>query len=159
LYRQGKRALHKASRKPKTDFSRIHPGFDYAKKFAERLLENLEKKKIKVDIDSKVKVALIDDGVDPEFRSVGPRLAKSGYPRGTLDGNMIPFYTSTTEHGSKMAWIIQTICPFVQIYVAKIDTRDSTDLFHPQFSVAKAEPVCLDLYSFFCSLSFLCLGV
>jgi hypothetical protein len=89
----------------------------------------------------KVKVALIDDGVDPEYQGVGTSLAKSGYPPGTLDGNMAPFYTSTTEHGSKMAWIIKTICPYVQIYVAKIDTRQSIDLFHPQFNVAQAAPV------------------
>ncbi|KAK3400893.1 hypothetical protein B0T20DRAFT_154676 [Sordaria brevicollis] len=110
-----------------------HPGFQAAAKFAAELHKNLSKTN---SIGKKVKVALLDDGVNPEYESVGVHLACDGFPQASLDGHIAPFYKSTNGHGSKMASIISTICPFVEIYVAKIDNQEH--LQHPAYNVEQA---------------------
>lgn len=95
----------------------------------------------RLKVIERVKVALVDDGVDPEYESVGKYLANNGFPLGTPDGKTVPFYTSTKQHGSKMAWVISTICPFVEIYVAKMDNYHELDLGNPAFDPERAVKV------------------
>lgn len=72
----------------------------------------------------KVKVAVIDDGVSPTYQSVGEYLHHPGWPhRGERAQEN---FTSTNGHGSKMAYLITRICPFAEIYVAKLDADTST---------------------------------
>lgn len=67
-----------------------------------------------------IKVALIDDGVDldlPEFQN---SIVFPGWPRETPTSTGFPFYHSSTGHGTKMAKIINSACPGVRLYVAKL---------------------------------------
>ena len=95
----------------------------------------------------KIKVALLDDGVDPEYRNISDGyLARNGFPPHSPEDEGEPFYTSTNGHGSMMAWIISSICPFVEIHVAKIDNQDDSNLrladsaFSPEQSAAVRIP-------------------
>jgi hypothetical protein len=49
-------------------------------------------------------------------------------------------FTSTNGHGSKMAYLITRICPFAEIYVAKLDADTST-LRERSFSLHAAKKV------------------
>ncbi|KAF9767671.1 hypothetical protein IL306_015131 [Fusarium sp. DS 682] len=75
-----------------------------------------------------IKVALLDDGVTPGELSV-PGVLKGGWPLpGTNDKHSSrPYYNSETGHGTKMARLIYLMCPFLSIYVAKIDTHREHD--------------------------------
>jgi len=69
-----------------------------------------------------VKVALIDDGVNPcRVNSIG--CLKEGWPPDKLGqhGNLSTYYSSVEGHGTKMANLILTVCPYVHLYVAKLD--------------------------------------
>lgn len=110
-----------------------HAGFEAAEKFASVLYNKMSKTN---SIGRKVKVALLDDGVNPEYKNIGRHLAGDGFPQASLDGHIAPFYKSTRGHGSMMASIISTICPFVEIYVAKIDNQEY--LPHPAYNVEQA---------------------
>ncbi|CCC05592.1 hypothetical protein SMACR_09638 [Sordaria macrospora] len=114
---------------------RTHPGFEAVKAFNAAMVTNMSDR---LKVIERVKVALVDDGVDPEYESVGKYLANNGFPLGTPDGKTVPFYTSTKQHGSKMAWVISTICPFVEIYVAKMDNYHELDLGNPAFDPERA---------------------
>src|SRR5277367_3651811 len=73
-------------------------------------------------VDNPVKVAVIDDGVNP--RKLGYKGSlKGGWPpdRPSLHGDLSTFYSSTEGHGTKMANLIQSVCPYVHLYVAKLD--------------------------------------
>ncbi|EGZ74504.1 hypothetical protein NEUTE2DRAFT_81904 [Neurospora tetrasperma FGSC 2509] len=112
-----------------------HAGFEAAGKFA-LALKNMQRA---ISTGRKVKVALMDDGVNPEYSDLGTHLACNGFPQSSLDGRLAPFYTSTKGHGSKMAWIISSLCPFVEILVAKIDNQDHPgDLPNPELEVDQA---------------------
>ncbi|KAL9639492.1 MAG: hypothetical protein Q9204_001067 [Flavoplaca sp. TL-2023a] len=97
-----------------------HPWFIKATEFAGRLrvirwpdLERL-----------KVKVAVIDDGVSPTYEGVSQNLHHPGWP---YNGEKAQEnFTSTYGHGSKMAYLITRMCPFVEIYVAKLDANTTT---------------------------------
>ncbi|KAK4465297.1 hypothetical protein QBC42DRAFT_248615 [Cladorrhinum samala] len=85
-----------------------------------------------------VKVALLDDGVDPTYGEAGLgnslhhtgwARVDSGEPRASESAARRKFYVSESQHGSKMAWLIHRVCPFVTIYVAKLcNQRASRDI-------------------------------
>ncbi|KAI1800411.1 hypothetical protein F4811DRAFT_31450 [Daldinia bambusicola] len=83
------------------------------------------------------KVAIIDDGVNPEGEFLGQRIAH-GWPPDEPKSNSEPFYASTRGHGTQMAKLICHACPFVQLYVAKLDGWRDPDLPHPQFTAKDA---------------------
>lgn len=118
-----------------------HPWMRTLSTFTTRLL-NLGK----VPRKEKIKVAILDDGVDPEFKGLGPLLANTGWPSERLDDEGPPFYYSTKGHGSEMAWLISYACPFVELCVAKIDTPQDDSLPHPTYSVKQAATVGLASY-------------
>ncbi|KAL8857682.1 MAG: hypothetical protein Q9178_005717 [Gyalolechia marmorata] len=97
-----------------------HPWFIKATKFAEQLGRNSWR-----DLERlKVKVAVIDDGVSPTYEGVSKYLHHPGWP---YNGEKAQEnFTSTNGHGSKMAYLITRICPFVEIYVAKLDADTTT---------------------------------
>lgn len=70
-----------------------------------------------------IKVAIIDDGVTPG-RLSRPSALKDGWPfpgpRRT-ENRSKPYYHSEKGHGTKMARLIQMMCPYVSFYVAKVD--------------------------------------
>lgn len=88
-----------------------------------------------------VKVALLDDGVDPTYdtgtTSLGLNLHHTGWPAECQTADN--FYSSTNQHGSKMALLIRKVCPLVMIYIAKLDAQTSEDkLRHRTFSLEQA---------------------
>lgn len=75
-----------------------------------------------------IKICLIDDGVTPgELNS--PNSLKDGWPLpSTRKRNASkPYYCSEKGHGTKMARLIQMMCPYVWIYVAKVDMHRNED--------------------------------
>lgn len=76
------------------------------------------------------KVAIIDDGVNPEGEFLGQRIAH-GWPPDEPKSNSEPFYASARGHGTQMAKIICHACPFAQLYVAKLDGWKDPDVPHP----------------------------
>ncbi|KAF3904384.1 hypothetical protein ABW21_db0201646 [Orbilia brochopaga] len=76
-------------------------------------------------IKGQVKVAIIDDGVDlgdlqaPQYVGGGWHPDKKAPDRRTMNA----WYYSEKKHGTEMAKLIQLVCPFVSLYVAKLDTR------------------------------------
>ncbi|KAK6355547.1 hypothetical protein TWF696_004646 [Orbilia brochopaga] len=77
------------------------------------------------EIKGKIVVAIIDDGVDledlqaPQYVAGGWHPDKKAPDRRTMNA----WYYSEKKHGTEMAKLIQLICPFVSLYVAKLDTR------------------------------------
>ena len=73
-----------------------------------------------------VTIALIDDGVDFMNQVIASKLDSGKYfPSGYLPEDLrdLPvFHDSATQHGTNMAYQIQRICPFVKIFVCRIDT-------------------------------------
>lgn len=87
-----------------------------------------------------IKVALIDDGVTPGELSQ-PDALKEGWPLASTRkrGASKPYYNSEKGHGTKMARLIQMICPFVSIYVAKVDIHKEDD---PSVATSAADVSC-----------------
>jgi hypothetical protein len=90
-----------------------------------------------------VKVALLDDGVDPEWDGLGKYISGQGWPAPSESvgerGPPPPFYSSgQMKHGNGMARLITMACPFVRIYVAKINSSDQNGAYHPTFDVTQA---------------------
>ncbi|KAL7785167.1 hypothetical protein V8C37DRAFT_420236 [Trichoderma ceciliae] len=102
-----------------------HRWIDAARKLA--MTANKDRLRIEQPICS-VKVALIDDGVTPGQLNP-PGALKDGWPLpGTRKlGSSRPFYSSEKGHGTKMARLIQMMCPFVSLYVAKVDIYKDND--------------------------------
>ena len=68
----------------------------------------------------RVKVALIDDGVDANCDELKGFIHPKGWPQEEPASNQYPFYHSANGHGTQMARLIRMICPKVQLYVAKL---------------------------------------
>jgi hypothetical protein len=94
-----------------------------------------------------IKVALLDDGVDPECGELGKFMSGSGWPRpseapGKRKQPESFFSAGDMKHGNDMARLITTMCPFVSLYVAKINASAPTEtVHHPTFGVAQATEV------------------
>jgi hypothetical protein len=68
-------------------------------------------------------------------------LHHTGWPSEDSGEGEQSFYVSTHQHGSKMAWLIRKVCPFVTIYVAKLDTQQENTLRHRSFNLKQATEV------------------
>jgi hypothetical protein len=73
-----------------------------------------------------IRVALIDDGVDVRPFADSPGSIHSlGWPLPAATSGNDLWYSSTNEHGTRMATLIQKVCPRVELYVAKLaDWKD-----------------------------------
>ncbi|KAH8648709.1 hypothetical protein BGZ61DRAFT_50889 [Ilyonectria robusta] len=96
-----------------------------------------------------VRVALIDDGLDPEWEGLGKFLSGSGWTHVPASSANSPGYQPPRQdrwstpgrhqHGNRMAQLITTVCPFVRLFVAKIDSGEWEDKQpHPTFDVDHA---------------------
>ncbi|KAI1827697.1 hypothetical protein F4861DRAFT_492215 [Xylaria intraflava] len=91
-----------------------------------------------------IKVALLDDGVDPES-GLGEFMSGTGWPVASGpagdEAPPAPFYsTGQEQHGNRMARLITDVCPFVRLYVAKMSgqTNYEGEVPHPTFRVEDA---------------------
>ncbi|RWA04337.1 hypothetical protein EKO27_g10771 [Xylaria grammica] len=127
---------------PTTNLSlKKHEWIEIASKFAEKLYSSHFEKASRDKPRQYVKIALLDDGVDPTYNHNGTNLHYAGWPTVELGGqeeDPRSFYNSTNQHGSKMAWLIRKVCPFVTIYVAKLDVKGHSDLNSRSFSLRQA---------------------
>ncbi len=73
-----------------------------------------------------VRVALIDDGVNPSKLHVKGSV-KGGWPPDSFSGHRMisTYWTSSDGHGTAMANLIHSVCPFVHLYVAKLEKSPS----------------------------------
>jgi len=71
------------------------------------------------DKNTRIKIALIDDGVDAEQQDLRS-IVKGGWPTEEPTSSGTPFYQSTEGHGTTMARLIAIACPHVDLYVAKL---------------------------------------
>lgn len=72
--------------------------------------------------ENPIKVALIDDGVTPSKLHFKGKV-KGGWPRDRSAGHreISTYYNSMEGHGTTMANLIHYVCPFVHLYVAKLE--------------------------------------
>lgn len=76
-----------------------------------------------------IKIAIIDDGVTPGHLT-RPAALKDGWPFSDpkrTQSRLRPYYHSEKGHGTKMARLIQMICPYACLYVAKVDMHKDSD--------------------------------
>lgn len=71
----------------------------------------------------KIKVALIDDGVDPAFNDLGSNISEGLSLDKRATGLCSGYYQSSGGHGTIMACLIRLVCPKVQLYVVKLDEK------------------------------------
>jgi hypothetical protein len=95
-----------------------------------------------------VTIALIDDGVDINERSLHAKIigGRSFCQRDKFQNLSVPHYVTTGGHGTVMASLICRVCPKAQLYVVKLDehvSEDSTRQITAK-SAAKVRP-CLSL--------------
>lgn len=74
-----------------------------------------------------VKVALLDDGIDGLHGGFGRETLKDGISFLNHDDNVLPFCFSSIGHGTRMATLIRSMCPHVQLYVVRLDQYPSID--------------------------------
>lgn len=125
-------------------FTRTHPWLKAASSFCGKLYTGFHKE---ANISARpfhIKVALLDDGVDPTYDRNGAHIHNEGWP--AIDSEdpeegTKSFYVSTNQHGSKMASLIRKVCPFVTLYVAKLDMTSENNLRHRTFSLQQAKEV------------------
>ena len=75
-----------------------------------------------------VKVAIVDDGVDVSLESLQGKIAlgQSFCPYANSSEMMTPYFVSSSNHGTSMATLICSLCPMVQLYVARLDQRQAS---------------------------------
>lgn len=90
----------------------------------------------------RIKVALIDDGIDiSQFNDEDVWVP--GWPLEGPTSKEGPWYYSTQGHGTHMAKMIRRVCPHVQLFVAKLGNA-------ADFKAAdRAAKVCSPCLSFF----------
>ncbi|KAJ0116030.1 hypothetical protein J7T55_004974 [Diaporthe amygdali] len=121
--------------------TRIHPWRSDVSGFRDKLLTLCYDEKSRSNRPIHVKVALLDDGVDPTYKRNGEYMHHTGWPpvdSGEPEEGSGSFYVSTNQHGSKMAWLIRQVCPYVTIYVAKLDVNIGEGLRQRSFSLRQA---------------------
>lgn len=122
----------------------MHSWIQAAKSFAQKL-NTLYRDKADGDRERcYVKIALLDDGVDPNYEHNGVNLHHAGWPSVDSEDSgegSHSFYVSTNQHGSKMAALIRKVCPFVTIYVAKLGVQRGEELHRRSFSLGQATEV------------------
>lgn len=93
-----------------------------------------------------IRICLIDDGVEAEHKRISDRVDGGGmafgtYPRDEFPGMTRPYYLSTTNHGTLMASLILSVCPFAKITSYRLDTRPGQDK-GVHFTAKSAAKVC-----------------
>jgi len=97
---------------------------------AERILDKRSEGKYQVHkmINEKIKVALIDDGVDGlEIDSYDLLGGRSFCQRDENHRLNHPYYSSSTGHGTIMAKAIYAMCPRAQFYVLRLEDHESVN--------------------------------
>lgn len=91
--------------------------------FSRALSTQLGTEKVQ-SMNGAVRVAIIDDGVDLEHLATTEYITGGWYPdrRAPDRGDMNVWYLSETHHGTQMAKLIQMVWPYLNLYVAKLDT-------------------------------------
>lgn len=118
-----------------------HPWIITAGKFGDELATMYMGRESIKKADHYIKVALLDDGVDPTYDQIGVNLHYAGWTptnSGGAGGGAQSFYASTHQHGTKMAWLIRRVCPFVTVYVAKLSVTGGEDLQRRSFGLVEA---------------------
>ncbi|RYO85041.1 hypothetical protein DL766_007923 [Monosporascus sp. MC13-8B] len=120
----------------------VHPWLQHVLEFRDKVLLAHYRDQLSTPTRQyHVKVALLDDGVDPTYERNGENLYHAGWPSvdsGEPEQGSRSFYVSTNQHGSKMAWLIRQVCPFVTIHVAKLDVNSGEGLRQRSFSLQQA---------------------
>ncbi|KAI0140419.1 hypothetical protein GGR57DRAFT_509459 [Xylariaceae sp. FL1272] len=141
-------------REGELDDNRSNPWIDKVKDWITELRNNSVPKALNDESDgttidedecatSYIKVALLDDGVDPEYDGLGKFMSGSGWPRpseapGKHKQPESFFSAGARKHGNNMAQLLVMICPFVSLYVAKINASGPTEpKHHPTFDIAQ----------------------
>ncbi|KAH6851065.1 peptidase S8/S53 domain-containing protein [Chaetomium sp. MPI-CAGE-AT-0009] len=70
-----------------------------------------------------VRIAVIDDGIDGFHGQFDGKIAAGISLCPESAQRMSPYYISSTGHGTHMASIITTLCPNVDLYIAKLNAR------------------------------------
>lgn len=68
-----------------------------------------------------IKVAVIDDGIDSVYNMDKFATTLKKGKSFCAGPKHLPFYFSSTGHGTLMADLVQRICPRVHLYVARLD--------------------------------------
>ncbi len=125
------------------DFRRLL--FD-AERYYDRRAEDENRKGIRESLETPIKVAIIDDGVDVkdlECTFIGGRTFCTRDEEHNLNH---PYYVSGAGHGTIMAKNIFSICPGAEFYVLRLDdhahpSEENVRQITPS-SAAKASPNC-----------------
>ena len=124
-----------------------HKWLETMDQFADQI-QNVHQPVSKHDaLNEPVKVALIDDGVDIYHPSLRRKIYSgttfdNGYPNGDRP---IPFYVTSTGHGTVMANMICRVYPMAKLYVFKLETRPGSDSTVTQITARSAADVSLFL--------------
>jgi hypothetical protein len=73
-----------------------------------------------------VKVALIDDGIDPEKTMFRVQKGRTFYENG--DTGLDNYYVDPGHHGTIMGRLISKICPEVHLYVARLKKGPGSEI-------------------------------
>ncbi|KFA70874.1 hypothetical protein S40288_09923 [Stachybotrys chartarum IBT 40288] len=70
-----------------------------------------------------VRIAVIDDGISPHLNAFANKIetGDSFYKLGEMYNEWTPFYVPSGPHGTHMARLICQTCPFVKLYIAKLE--------------------------------------
>lgn len=75
-------------------------------------------------------MALVDDGVDASHWRLNESIKEGITYRTSTQGQTYiasSYYASATGHGTLMATLICTVCPFVDLYIAKLDDKGASE--------------------------------
>ncbi|KAB2568871.1 hypothetical protein DBV05_g12452 [Lasiodiplodia theobromae] len=102
-----------------------HEWLNVMDRFAD-FIQNVDVKDIPRLVDEPIRVALIDDGIDPTEKTL---LGKVGGGRSFCksDDMRTPFYVTSGWHGTIMASMICRVCPKAQLWVYKLEEGASED--------------------------------
>ncbi|KAG0131236.1 hypothetical protein HOY82DRAFT_560245 [Tuber indicum] len=84
---------------------------------------------IPADKERKIRVALIDNGVDGSYSRLGQiiKLGTSHCSHPHRHGQLNNYCTPSKSHGTQMASLISQICPKIELYVARILDMEAED--------------------------------
>jgi hypothetical protein len=99
----------------------------------------------------KVRVAIIDDGIDWDYMRQIECEGKSFYKdRNELFDGTHPWYFSNNDHGTLMAALVRMMCPNVVLYIGRLDqTENRPGQFQPTLESAAEVTAPHTLKSFF----------
>jgi hypothetical protein len=96
-----------------------------------------------------VRIAVIDDGISPHLNAFANKIetGDSFYKLGEMYNEWTPFYVPSGPHGTHMARLICQTCPFVKLYIAKLEViqgQGRRRSFNPDSAaeVSARAPIC-----------------